>query len=643
MVGALDAAVEGKLTPDKLAWRSFGIQGGFASPVADGERLYLMDNGAVIMAFDLETGKKLWEKPLGTVQKASPVLADGKLYVGHRERQVLHHQADRERARDPRRGPARHRGGARKRSSPRRPSPAAGSTSRRWTRSTRSGRRARRRPRPSRGRRSRPTRRTRRRARRRADRPVRGAGEARRGRPATACGSSTRQRPLRARGAGRDLHARRPEGRLRRHGLHAGRRRRPGRRASSRPRPARSRATARVRVVAAAAVELRLRGHDRRGAAALLDQLHRQVLPARLRAAEGAHEAHRHPAHQARPALLRARRPLRLHRRGGRARDRASTARWATAASSRSATRSCCSATRRSSSCTRGRRTPTRTVEMPFAWKPETWYRVKLRVENRSDGTTAVQGKAWPAADSEPAAWTIDYVDTMPHRAGRRRHLRRRAGRALLRQRQGRPRTSEEDATRVRQALRFRGARCRARRSVRSPPPAPAPRAASGDWPMWGGTPIRNMVSDMRGPARRPGTSRRRRTCAGWRRSARRATATRSSSGGKVFLGTNNEGLRDPKQPGDRGVLMAFSEKDGAFLWQITHEKLAGGPRERLALPGRRQLAAGRGRPALLRLEPLRADVRRHRGLPRRRERRPLQGREAHRPSTTATSSGSST
>jgi hypothetical protein len=61
---------------------------------------------------------------------------------------------------------------------------------------------------------------------------------------------------------------------------------------------------------------------------------------------------------------------------------------------------------------------PARTVEVPFAWKPETWYRVKLRVENRKDGTTAVQGKAWPAADPEPAAWTIDHVDKMPHRQG---------------------------------------------------------------------------------------------------------------------------------------------------------------------------------------------------------------------------------
>jgi outer membrane protein assembly factor BamB len=48
-------------------------------------------------------------------------------------------------------------------------------------------------------------------------------------------------------------------------------------------------------------------------------------------------------------------------------------------------------------------------------------------------------------------------------------------------------------------------------------------------------------------------------------------------SGGIVFVGTNNEGLRDAKQPGDRGVVMAFKESDGSFLWQMTHEKLASG------------------------------------------------------------------
>ena len=82
MIGALDASLSGKITPDKLAWRAYGFQGGFASPVVDAERLYQMDNGAVLGAFELATGKKLWEKPLGTIQKGSPVLADGKIYTG---------------------------------------------------------------------------------------------------------------------------------------------------------------------------------------------------------------------------------------------------------------------------------------------------------------------------------------------------------------------------------------------------------------------------------------------------------------------------------------------------------------------------------------------------------------------------------
>jgi outer membrane protein assembly factor BamB len=48
-------------------------------------------------------------------------------------------------------------------------------------------------------------------------------------------------------------------------------------------------------------------------------------------------------------------------------------------------------------------------------------------------------------------------------------------------------------------------------------------------------------------------------------------------AGGMVFVGTNNELMRDPKQPGDRGVLMAFRESDGEFLWQQTHPKLESG------------------------------------------------------------------
>jgi outer membrane protein assembly factor BamB len=93
---------------------------------------------------------------------------------------------------------------------------------------------------------------------------------------------------------------------------------------------------------------------------------------------------------------------------------------------------------------------------------------------------------------------------------------------------------------------------------------------------MWGGTPDRNMFSNMKGLP------------ASWdvatKKNVKWVAALGSQTygnpvvaGGMVFAGTNNEGLRDPKQPGDRGVLMAFREADGEFLWQATSEKLPAG------------------------------------------------------------------
>ena len=50
--------------------------------MSDGQRIYIADNGGVLFAFDVKDGRQLWRKNLGTIQKSSPVLADGKLYVG---------------------------------------------------------------------------------------------------------------------------------------------------------------------------------------------------------------------------------------------------------------------------------------------------------------------------------------------------------------------------------------------------------------------------------------------------------------------------------------------------------------------------------------------------------------------------------
>lgn len=44
---------------------------------------------------------------------------------------------------------------------------------------------------------------------------------------------------------------------------------------------------------------------------------------------------------------------------------------------------------------------------------------------------------------------------------------------------------------------------------------------------------------------------------------------------GRVYIGTNNDEPRNPRHKGDRGVLMCFDEKTGAFLWQLVVPKLA--------------------------------------------------------------------
>jgi hypothetical protein len=59
-----------------------------------------------------------------------------------------------------------------------------------------------------------------------------------------------------------------------------------------------------------------------------------------------------------------------------------------------------------------------RTVRMPFAWKADTWYRLKLQVENLPDGKVRARGKAWPASEAEPDAWMIEKIDPIPNKVG---------------------------------------------------------------------------------------------------------------------------------------------------------------------------------------------------------------------------------
>jgi outer membrane protein assembly factor BamB len=101
-------------------------------------------------------------------------------------------------------------------------------------------------------------------------------------------------------------------------------------------------------------------------------------------------------------------------------------------------------------------------------------------------------------------------------------------------------------------------------------------RAAEPERALFGSYPTRNMISEETGlPAKwdvKTGAN------VKWSQPAGSQTyAGPVVADGKVFLGTNNEGERNPKIKGDKGVVMAFRAADGEFLWQMVTDKLPSG------------------------------------------------------------------
>ncbi len=97
--------------------------------------------------------------------------------------------------------------------------------------------------------------------------------------------------------------------------------------------------------------------------------------------------------------------------------------------------------------------------------------------------------------------------------------------------------------------------------------------SSDNNWPMWGGTPSRNMFSPAKGISL--DFDLRKNENVAW--SMPLGTQSYGNpvvAGGKVFVGTNNGQEYRPKHKGDRGVLLCFNEKDGTLLWQLTREKL---------------------------------------------------------------------
>jgi outer membrane protein assembly factor BamB len=112
--------------------------------------------------------------------------------------------------------------------------------------------------------------------------------------------------------------------------------------------------------------------------------------------------------------------------------------------------------------------------------------------------------------------------------------------------------------------------------------------ATAKDWPMWGSDPTRNMIGESKNLPTdiNPGELDDETEAAildsakniKWAaKLGSQAYGNTVVAGGKVYVGTNNESPRNKAQTGDRGVLMAFDEKDGSFDWQLIIPKLGAG------------------------------------------------------------------
>lgn len=112
--------------------------------------------------------------------------------------------------------------------------------------------------------------------------------------------------------------------------------------------------------------------------------------------------------------------------------------------------------------------------------------------------------------------------------------------------------------------------------------------SAGGDWPMWGRDETRNMASSETNlPAQfAPGDFKGNTdeidldTAENVKWVAKIGSQTYGNpvvSGGKVFIGTNNDSPRSARFEGDRCVVYCFDEADGKYNWQLNIPKLGTG------------------------------------------------------------------
>ena len=101
--------------------------------------------------------------------------------------------------------------------------------------------------------------------------------------------------------------------------------------------------------------------------------------------------------------------------------------------------------------------------------------------------------------------------------------------------------------------------------------------AFPADWHMWGGTQQRNMINTVEKNIPDTWDVTTGKNIKWVAQLGSQSFGNPVVAGGKIFVGTNNQFVRQPKIKGDKGIVMCFNESDGKFLWQNAHDKLPSG------------------------------------------------------------------
>src|SRR5215212_6748911 len=105
---------------------------------------------------------------------------------------------------------------------------------------------------------------------------------------------------------------------------------------------------------------------------------------------------------------------------------------------------------------------------------------------------------------------------------------------------------------------------------------APAGKPGARSWPLFGGTVQRNLVNLTEKNIPTDWSVK-----AGAEKNIKWSVPLGSKayggpivSGGKIYIGTNNNRPRNKEVHGDKGIVMCFNEATGELLWQSIHDKL---------------------------------------------------------------------